>query len=113
MLKNVKKKIPKTEQNRQVSGDFPGGPVVKNLLSSGEDAGSTPGQGTKIPHAMWQAHLPKLLSLRVAMKIPGAPRHETGKKKNRFPALYSSLSPGLCILSDIWSYSLISFGWKG
>ena len=78
MLKNVKKKkIPQTEQNKQVSGDFPGGPVVKNLLSNGEDAGLTPGQGIKIPHAMWQAHLPQLLSLRVAVEIPGAPRPET------------------------------------
>ena len=27
---------------------FPGGPVVKNLPSNAEDAGSIPGQGTKI-----------------------------------------------------------------
>ena len=33
-------------------GDFPGGPVVENLLSIAGDAGSTPGQGTKIPHAV-------------------------------------------------------------
>ena len=32
-------------------GDFPGGPVVKNLPSNVEDAGSIPGQETKIPHA--------------------------------------------------------------
>ena len=32
--------------------DFPGGPVVKNLPSNAGDAGSIPGQGTKIPHAM-------------------------------------------------------------
>ena len=98
-----KKKIPKTEQNRQVSGNFPGGPVVKNLLSSGEDAGSTPGQGTKIPHAMWQAHLPKLLSLRVAMKIPGAPRPETGKKKIGF-LLYIPLYLQGCASSLIFGH---------
>ena len=28
--------------------DFPGGPVVKNLLCNAEDIGSIPGQGTKI-----------------------------------------------------------------
>ena len=31
--------------------DFPGGPVVKNLPSNAGDAGSIPGQGTKIPRA--------------------------------------------------------------
>ena len=34
--------------------DFPGGPMVKNLPSSARDAGSIPGQGTKIPHATGQ-----------------------------------------------------------
>ena len=34
--------------------DFPGGPVVKNLPSNAGDAGSIPGQGTKIPHAAGQ-----------------------------------------------------------
>ena len=36
--------------------DFPGGPVVKNLPYNAEDAGSIPGQGTKIPHAVRQLH---------------------------------------------------------
>ena len=31
--------------------DFPGGPVVKHLPSNAGDAGSIPGQRTKIPHA--------------------------------------------------------------
>ena len=34
--------------------DFPGGPVVKNLPSNGEDVGLIPGWGTKIPHASGQ-----------------------------------------------------------
>ena len=35
--------------------DFSGGPVVKNMWSSNaEDTASTPGLGTKIPHAMGQ-----------------------------------------------------------
>ena len=35
-------------------GDFPGGVVVKNLPSNAGDTGSTPGWGTKIPHAAGQ-----------------------------------------------------------
>ena len=35
-------------------GDFPGGPVVKNPPSNAGDAGSIPGQGTKIPYATGQ-----------------------------------------------------------
>ena len=35
-------------------GDFPGGQVVKNLLSNAGDTGLIPGQGTKIPHAAGQ-----------------------------------------------------------
>ena len=35
-------------------GDFPGGPVVKNPPCNAGDAGSIPGQGTKIPHALGQ-----------------------------------------------------------
>ena len=34
--------------------DFPGGPVVKNPPCNARDAGSIPGQGTKIPHAAGQ-----------------------------------------------------------
>ena len=37
-----------------MGGDFPGGPVVKNMPSNAGDTGSIPGQGTKIPHAMRQ-----------------------------------------------------------
>ena len=37
--------------------DFSGGPVVRNLLSSAEDMGSTPGWETKIPHALGQLSL--------------------------------------------------------
>ena len=34
--------------------DFPGGPMVKNPPSNARDAGSIPGWGTKIPHAVGQ-----------------------------------------------------------
>ena len=37
-----------------MEGDFPGSPVVKNLPSHAEDAGSIPVLGTKIPHAAGQ-----------------------------------------------------------
>ena len=32
---------------------FPGGPVVEPLSSNAGGAGSIPGQGAKIPHALW------------------------------------------------------------
>ena len=35
-------------------GDFPGGPVVKNLPSNAGDAGLIPGWGSKIPRAAGQ-----------------------------------------------------------
>ena len=37
--------------------DFPGGPVIENLPPNSGDTGLIPGQGTKIPHAMWQLSL--------------------------------------------------------
>ena len=39
---------------KRMGRDFPGGPVVKNLLSNAGDTDLIPGQGTKIPHAMGQ-----------------------------------------------------------
>ena len=39
--------------------DLPGGPVVKNPPSNAGDVGLIPGWGTKIPHAMGKAHVPK------------------------------------------------------
>ena len=33
---------------------FPGSQVIKNSPSNAGDAGSVPGQGAKIPHALWQ-----------------------------------------------------------
>ena len=39
---------------RNVTRDFPGGPVVKNPPYNARDADSIPGQGTKIPHAAGQ-----------------------------------------------------------
>ena len=41
-------------EGEQVSWDFPGGPVVKNLPSSAGDMGSISDQGTNIPGAAEQ-----------------------------------------------------------
>ena len=49
------------------TGDFPGGPVVKNPPSNAGDAHSIPGRGTKIPHAAGQ------LSPRVTTTEPTCP----------------------------------------
>ena len=44
----------KTLTKEAFSRDFLGGPVVKNPPYKAENAGSIPGQGTKIPHASEQ-----------------------------------------------------------
>ena len=46
-----------------VIGDFPGGPMVKNLPCNAGEVDSTPGQGNKIPHSVGQlTQVPQLLS---------------------------------------------------
>ena len=45
---------PSTLGLKSCSGDFPGGPVAKNLPCNAEDEGSHPRQGTKIPRAAEQ-----------------------------------------------------------
>ena len=44
----------KTEGQEAEPRDSPGGPVVKTLHFQCKGMGSISGQGTKIPHAMWQ-----------------------------------------------------------
>ena len=39
---------------KMTARDFPAGPVVENPISNAGDAGSIPGWGTKIPHAVEQ-----------------------------------------------------------
>ena len=39
------------------AGDFPGGPVVKNLPCNAGDLSLIPGRGTKTPHAAGQLSL--------------------------------------------------------
>ena len=72
-------------ESEQRQGDFPGGPVVKNLPSNAGDMGLLCGRGTKIPQAAEQLSLlttatepkssrillPQLETLCTMMKIPG------------------------------------------
>ena len=48
------------QTSKYTLGDFPGNLVVKNPPSNAGDAGSIPGLGTKIPHAIRKAHVPQL-----------------------------------------------------
>ena len=73
-MQKKKKEYPKQNKSKQVSGDFPGGPVVKNLPSNGEDADSTPGQGIKIPYAIWQATLAKTTEPASGNEDPQCPK---------------------------------------
>ena len=41
----------------KIFGDFPGGPVVKNLPSNAGDVVSIPGQRTEVPYATGQLSL--------------------------------------------------------
>ena len=51
--------------------DFSGGPAVKNPPCNAGDAGSIPGQGTKIPRAQSnKAHAPQLLSPHAIAREP-------------------------------------------
>ena len=46
---------------KDLPGDFPGGPVIKNLPSNAGDMGLIPGQRTKIPQATTrEADMPRL-----------------------------------------------------
>ena len=55
-MKSKQKMLRGTSKNWAIkeSWDFPGSPVVKTLPSNAKDAGSIPGQGTKIPLAAGQ-----------------------------------------------------------
>ena len=46
-----------SNQIKKWTGDFPGGPVVKNLPCIAGYVGLIPGQGNKIPHVMEQLSL--------------------------------------------------------
>ena len=50
--KKNKKKTLKNSTYKWANGDFPGGPVFRNLPSNAGDTSLIPGQETKIPHAL-------------------------------------------------------------
>ena len=54
---NIKDQVLGSVSILKRQGDFPGDPMVTNLLCNTEDAGSILGQGTKIPHAVEQLSL--------------------------------------------------------
>ena len=54
-LKKQQKNCP---VKNKLGGDFPGGPVVKNLPCNAGDVISVPGQGSKIPHAVCGSRKP-------------------------------------------------------
>ena len=89
-----------------LEGDFPGGPMVKNLPSNAGDVGSIPGWGTKIPHAVGQlslcatttepacakARVPQLESLQAATTEPmcsGARMPQLGSPRALEPARHN------------------------
>ena len=43
----------KNEIKKKKERDFPGDPVIKTLPSNAGGVGLIPGQGTKIPYAVW------------------------------------------------------------
>ena len=65
-------------QKNNVTGEFPGGPVMKNLSSNAEDAGSISGQGNEIPHAAGQLS-PHATNYRA--HSPWSPRATTRERK--------------------------------
>ena len=67
------------------TGDFPGGPVVKNLPSNTEDASSVPGQGIKIPHTVGQLcpHAATRESLSTVVKTQSSSPTKKKKKKKK------------------------------
>ena len=64
--------------------DFPGGPVVKNPPSNAGDAGTIPGRGTKIPHAMRQLslHAATTEPVRSGARMPQLERSPRTAKKS-------------------------------
>ena len=66
------------------SWDFPGGPVVKNLLSNAGNMGSVPGWGTRIPHATEQRsqHTTATELLRSGAPVPQLERTRNTARKD-------------------------------
>ena len=54
---DMTQRLNNNKHKNNIPGDFPGGPVVKNLLSNAGDMGLIPGWGTKISHITEQLSL--------------------------------------------------------
>ena len=76
------------ERSKCNSGDFPPGPVVKNLLYNAGGADSVAGQGTKIPHSMELLSLPAL-STELALSEAHATQLETPRAATTEPTHHS------------------------
>ena len=88
---------------KDLNRDFLGGRVVKNPPSNGGNVGSTPGQGTKIPHTVGQ--LSSQVTSREACMSPWSP---TTAKKNKTMTLIISKC-----LPEEWNacYKLLHMVW--
>ena len=65
-------------------GDFPGGPVVKNLPRNAGDAGSILGGGTKIPHrGLKNPHAGGQLNPCATVKTQHSQKKERERERNR------------------------------
>ena len=77
----------KTEGQEAEPRDSPGGPVVKTLHFQYKGMGLISGQGTKIPHAMWQGQS-------IKKKKKNLFKKEKLKKKKAEPKGGCRLEPG-------------------
>ena len=53
-FEEISQKVESKYKELENGGDFPDGPVVKNLPCNLWDWGLIPGQGIKIQYALWQ-----------------------------------------------------------
>ena len=74
---------------RRVSRDLPGSPWLRLHASNAGGVGSIPGQGTKIPHAVWHSQKKK--------KVRVSPRERTHKPRG------ISVTPPNISDSKIWA----------
>ena len=82
------RELARTPEDRLLR-DFPGCPVMKNLPLNAEDMGSSPGTGTRIPHAAGQLSLPTMTK-DASVKIPHAPS-KTGRSQREISILKDRL----------------------
>lgn len=79
--------------------DFRGGPVVKTAISTGWDVVSIPGQGNKIPHALWWVERKKE-SKRVKEVLNSSQIHLHSWFPQQNPLVCFPVSSTLCSLAQ-------------